>query len=434
MKKSNDFKNEILFTKLQNEALDKMKAGMNVFITGSGGVGKSVILQEYYNYLTRTKFMDPELIAKTSTTGISALNIGGRTIHSFSGIQLGEGDVTTLINNMHPFVKNRWRKTKVLFIDEISMLPPILFDKINHIGQILRSDERPFGGIQIIISGDPFQLPCIGSELQFFQADTWKSAIHVTIQLTEVMRQTDPVFQKMLSEIRYGICTEETKEILMSRVGVELKNDYGIVPTKLFPRNKDVDLINHNELEKLLQTGAEFREYRSNYIVKYNKSKERSENIIATIRNETKTIVPDYLKLCIGAQVVFRKNLSDTIVNGSRGVVTRFVNDVPMVKLLNGNEVAVAKFKFEYKQSGYFIIKEQIPLKLAYSCTIHSVQGATLDYISADIGSSIFELGQSYVVLSRVKTLDGLTLLAFDPEKIMANPVVLDYFKSDLIG
>jgi ATP-dependent DNA helicase PIF1 len=233
----------ITFTSDQLYAIICLLSGKNVFLTGAGGVGKSKLIEIYYK-IAVDKY-SVEYVSKTSTTGISALNIGGRTIHSWSGIKLGDKDIPVIIKSMNPIAKESWKTVKVLFIDEISMLHPDIFDKLNAIGKILRKSDLPFGGMQLVLSGDFLQLPVVASDKQCFEAASWKSAVTITCDLKEIVRQRDISFQTVLNEVRFGILSDESLEILRSRVGVKLNNESGILPTKLYPKNKDVEIINN---------------------------------------------------------------------------------------------------------------------------------------------------------------------------------------------
>jgi ATP-dependent DNA helicase PIF1 len=173
----------------------------SVFFTGSAGTGKSVLMRAIIADLRRKYVREPDRIAVTASTGLAACNIGGVTLHSFGGIGLGKEDVPTLLKKIrrNQKAKNRWIRTKVLIIDEISMVDGDLFDKLEGIARIIRNNGLPFGGIQLVITGDFFQLPPVpdydskdrGAKFAF-DATTWPTAIHHTIGLTEVFRQKDP--------------------------------------------------------------------------------------------------------------------------------------------------------------------------------------------------------------------------------------------------
>ena len=250
----------MLLNKDQEEAFNVMSKGNSTFLTGSAGTGKSFLLQKFYEFCVNKH--TEKCVSKTSSSGISAILIGGRTLHSWSGIFLGEGTVNEIISKMPFMAKQTWKRTKVLFIDEISMIHPDLFDKLENIARILRRTNLPFGGIQLICSGDFFQLGpvCKDNIEKFcFEAKSWKSVIKNTINLTTIIRQKDKVFQDLLNEARFGTINKENIELLNSRIDYDLTNDLGIEPTMLFSKNVDVNYINFQKLEELKEEKNTFR-------------------------------------------------------------------------------------------------------------------------------------------------------------------------------
>ena len=411
----------------QQEAYDLIISGYNIFITGAGGVGKSAIIKlvsEYFKSLNKK-------IGITSTTGISAILIGGSTLHSFLGIGLGNDSTESIITYIlkNPTIRKRWLELEVLIIDEISMLSPELFDKLELIARTIRCSSKCFGGIQIILSGDFCQLPCISKNNNIifcFKAQTWDKCIYKTIYFDKVIRQEDIKFQNCLNNIRVGILTDDDINILKSRVGVKLINDNNILPTKLFPLNKSVEDINNIELDKLAANNVDFYEYNSQYELLSN-SKNKN-NIIDRIKKNF--LVPEILQICIGAQVMLLINLdiSSGCVNGSRGVVVDFKNDLPVVKFLNGVTCIIDYHTWTIEENNVKIMYiNQIPLKVAYAISIHKGQGSTIDYAEIDL-YHIFEYGQAYVALSRVKTLEGLSIINMDLSKFKAHPEAIEYY------
>lgn len=421
---------------MQKKAYKIMLTNSNMFLTGPGGTGKSYLIEKYYE--KAIKLYGSSTVAKTSTTGISALNIKGRTIHSWAGVGFGTDTVDELIKNMSINSKNNWQRVRVLIIDEVSMLHPDLLDKLYEISNRLRKKTDP--PIQFIFVGDPFQLPVVKCTRQFFEARCWPILIKQKsiVQLSQSMRQKDEAFQNILNFIRIGRCTAEIEEILMDRVNAKLENSWGIKPTNLHSTNKSVKVLNDKEINALIKTGVKHYTYTSNYTVSYNTSTKSNEQLITDFKKESNT--DDEIILAIGAQVMFKKNMRDinpAIVNGARGIVEGFEEEKgifwPIVRLINGFVYTVKPAKFEYRIRGlYEVIKMCIPLKLAWACSIHSSQGLTLDYAMADLGSSIFDYGQSYVVLSRVKNIESLSLIGLDVFKIKANPVVLKEFYPEI--
>jgi ATP-dependent DNA helicase PIF1 len=425
---------KITLTQDQTKAMMYMMRGKNVFITGSAGVGKSFVLESYYK--RACKKFGPDKVFKTSTTGISALNIGGRTIHSWAGVGIGDKTAAKYVEKMFFKTKRRWKDTCVLFLDEVSMINAELFDKINIIAKKIRGSSKPFGGIQIILSGDFFQLLPVKSDLQCFEANTWSECVDKTVEMRQVVRQSDEKFVKMLNEIRYGYCSNDTFDILQDRIGVNIETKDGIKPTKLYPKNYLVDKTNKSSLKKLLDKGRENHRYRAEYFVKSNRSSKKSDKLIEDFRKYSN--IPDDITLAVGTQVVFKKNIDEQVANGSRGIVSSFIKTeegsgslpfIPVVTLTDGTDKLVEPLEFEYSVEGEFkVIKLQIPLKLAWASSIHSSQGSTLELVEANVGDEIFGYGMTYVVLSRVKTLEGLSLISFNRDKIMANPKVLEKY------
>ena len=409
----------------QKEAYTSMLKRENIMLTGMAGSGKSMLIKLFYkeNRFSRN-------IAITSTTGVSALLIGGTTLHSYLGIGLGKDEVDALymkiLNNSK--LTKKWRDLDVLIIDEISMMSPDLFDKLEHLARLLRKNKAPFGGIQLILVGDFLQLPCVSSDEFCFQSKTWDKCVDKVIYLSEIFRQDDSNFQKCLNEIRVGELSEQTIEVLQSRVGFELKNEFGIIPTKIYSLNRNVDKENEKELNKLFEKDPEleFFEYELEFNILDKKRYKVLQEKISKI-----CIAPQTLQLCIGAQVMLLYNidLECGLANGSRGVVIRFQNDLPVVKFLNGVERLVDFQDWKLEEQGEtLMVVTQIPLKVAYACSVHKTQGITLDYAIIDL-NDVFEYGQAYVALSRVKTLKGLSLKNFIPEKIFAHPTALKFYK-----
>ena len=411
----------IELNKEQETAYNFMCSGLNIFITGGGGVGKSALI-DYYIRLNKT---NKYTIGVTSTTGTSAILINGTTIHSYLGLGTGKQDTETLCKkiNENRFLVKRWSKLKTLIIDEISMLSASFFDKLEEIARRIRNNQKPFGGIQLILSGDFCQLSPVDSSEFCFEAKSWNSCVDKVIYLQKIIRQENLIFKNCLSNIRLGILNEEIKSLLDSRINSELKNDFGIEPTKLFSKNVLVDSTNISQLKKLCQ---------KNKIYNY----KMTTDFNPKIKNKYIKLVPalEELQLCKGCQVMLTYNLDlkNHLVNGSRGIVTDFSykdgNYIPRVKFLNGIEIDVDFNVWKIEEDGKVIGSiTQIPLKLGYAFSIHKAQGCSLDYAILDL-SDLFDYGMAYVALSRVRSLDGLSILSVNWNKIKANPKAIDFY------
>lgn len=403
-----------MLTNKQQVAYDFLMKKRSVFISGAGGCGKTYLIKHFVEN-NKNKLN----IGITSTTGTSALLIGGTTIFSYLGILLGEGTVdqlVTMIRKRRHKLKT-WKELDVLIIDEISMMKPELFDKLEGVARILRRNNKPFGGIQILASGDFCQLPCVKSDNYCFEAEQWNNVIQEIVNLDENKRQNNMEFQNMLNEIRFGKVTDKTKEMLNSRKGAVINNEYGIEPTKLYSRNIDVSNTNEIELSKLENI------YTYDMKIKLHKHFEKFDH-------NKYTNMDLKLKLAIDCQVILLTNLDIErgLVNGSRGVVIEFKEGYPVVQFMNG--------VVEIIKPGVSVINEeeipiaeltQIPLKLGYAISIHKSQGMTIDCAILDLGN-VFASGQTYVALSRIKTLEGLSLVKINYDKIYTDQRVIQFY------
>ena len=409
---------------LQLFAIKCVKNKENIFITSRGaGCGKTYLLNniidKFGNFWGYNK-----TLAVTATTGVASLLLkNGRTINSWAGIGLGNNTVENLYNDILKHnKKNKWTSVDILIIDEISLMPPELLEKLEKLGRMLRDNDKPFGGIQLIFSGDWLQLPTVNGKNYAFESDIWDKCIDRTIYLTEIMRQKDDKFKKILNDIRVGNINQEVKDTLLSRINVKLHNNIGITPTKLFCVNEDVNKINNNQLNTLIKNNAKYKIYNIEWNSKY-------EN------NYSKYIKMCYLDekliLAKGCQVMLIKNLciDDKLVNGSRGVIDDFdIHGSPIVSFLNGITITLEKVNHDIfideKLVGTFT---QFPLRLAYASTIHKMQGSTLDYVIVDL-ERIFELSQGYVGLSRVTDLSGLCIEKINFNNFKVSPKALKFY------
>jgi ATP-dependent DNA helicase PIF1 len=413
--------------------MQAVQDGHSVFVTGPGGVGKTALLNDM-----RKKF-GTRKVAVCATTGMAALLVNGTTLHRFAGAGLAKETAEDLLAKMRVNAKAKWRATDVLIIDEVSMLDPAFFAKLDFFGRALRTHpEKPFGGIQIVAFGDFYQLPPVDTRRRdasrfVFQSVEWENAIDYVFEMRHVYRQTDQLYGDILGRVRVGRATEEDELILRTRLNAKLEcEDEGIIPTRLMPRNAQVDAFNAARLAELPGDVVSFeaRVFVPSAIEKYDRAK----------RDAVKTCpVPEKLDLKVGAQVMLCVNhpVKRALVNGSRGVVVRFAradgNEAVVVKFVGGEEETIEYKEWMhdavYSDDGlrFDLSYQQIPLRLAFGVTIHKCQGATLDAATADLGTNIFAPGQAYVALSRVRSLMSLSLVSFDPGSICANPLVTSY-------
>lgn len=438
-------------SKEQQNAFDKYVQGQNIFITGPGGAGKSALIKMIYQHA----YSHFKNIHVTALTGCAAvlLNCRAKTLHSWAGIGLGNETIENLIIKIkkNKFTKTLWRETEILVVDEVSMLSLKLFDTLNEIGKKIKGNSRPFGGIQLIFSGDFFQLPPVGnredSDTQkfCFESSEWNNVFQpdCQIQLKKIFRQTDDVYSGILNQIREGKIKRKSYELLLQYVGRDCSTSTSQLvaePTKLYPTRNRVDVINNTKMAEL--TGEE-REFKIKQIKDLEISKQdrltRANFSEKDIQNELEFLANNLMcekeiKLKIGSQVMSIINIqSDTgleICNGSQGIVVAFcgITGCPSVRFNSGYERVMTKNVWSSdKIPGIGI--SQVPLILAWALTIHKSQGATLDAAEVDVGSGIFECGQTYVALSRVKSLEGLYLASFDVTKICVNKKVKDYYE-----
>ena len=411
------------FTEEQKLAFLYMVEGKNTFITGPGGCGKSFVVKTFARVYKNYK-----VIAVTSTTGVSAMHINGTTLHHYLGIGLGNGSVQAMVTKIckKNWLYKRWNALEVLIIDEVSMLNKELFEKLHKIAGIIRGDfDKPFGGIQLIFSGDFLQLPCIEGDF-CFESEKWDKCIEKTVYMKKIIRQIDPIFQKCLNQIRVGEPDEETIYIIESRIGKKLENEYSIKPTRLYPLNRLVEQINIEEVEKLIKKNGTVYEYNLEFEVYNKKDRDRVIN-----RYKKYVRAPENLQLTEGCQVMLTFNMDPDygLVNGSRGSVVGFIEDLPAVRFLNGQRRILDYHITEIEENDKKLARyEQLPLILAYALTIHKGQGASLDYLEVDL-ENIFEYGQGYVALSRARNLEGLSIKALDWSKMKAHPKALEYYK-----
>ena len=427
----------------QKSVIQHLLNGSSGFLTGGGGVGKSYLLSIIYTELPgMKKRIDGKLIRiqMCALTGCASLLLGhkSKTLHSWAGIGLGKGTIQELYIKIRRNTKalRNWLTTDLLIIDEISMMTAELLDKLNGIAKRVRGDKRPFGGMQVLLVGDFFQLPPVNKNEAIvfaFESEAWKEIVTVTIELTVIQRQKDEEFQKILREARIGALTKESCTILKDHQGLDWRSNK-IRPTLLFPRRMEVEMINDSNLRAL--TGK-----RHTYSAKllydgkmpdgFTEKDEGFQRALQSFDSESAYAVE--LELALNAQVMLIANTDPDagLVNGSRGVVTGFceATGLPMIEFINGVRKPIGNHSWPIE--GYeFVSRSQLPLRLAYACTIHRSQGSSLDSALVDIGPGTFEYGQAYVALSRARSLNALYVHDFDPMAFRAHPKVKAFYKS----
>lgn len=399
----------------QQMVMDAVRRGQSVFYTGCAGTGKSYLLKALVGILPRTTTW------VTAMTGIAALNIGGRTIHSQAGIGLARKSAASLAKDMKSNKRTAWRMCTHMIIDEVSMLSRELFEKLDEIGRTIRGNPRPFGGIQLVLAGDFYQLPPVSQETEgpstefCFQSPLWASAVPVQIELTHVFRQTDLEFVALLQEVRKGKLSAGAVEHLTA-LSRPLPPSGGVIATRLFPMNSQVDLVNEQKLGEI--QGPVYMYEAEDY----------AKDVEYTSLLERNCLAPTHLYLKKGAQVMLLKNIGDNKhVNGSRGVVVGFNPDsnMPQVRFLMGTvlELEPYTWKYETREGDILATRTQIPLRLAWAVTVHKSQGLTIDRMEVDLEGT-FADGQAYVALSRARSMEGLRVLNFHPSHVRTHPMV----------
>ena len=403
----------------QENALKILKSGVNVFLTGEPGSGKSYTINQF------RKWMDEEGIpyAITASTGIAATHIGGTTIHSWSGIGIKDEVTDLFVQNIilnKPFVVKKIEYPEVLIIDEISMLNADTLDNIEKIISGVRGTHvtgEPFGGLQVILVGDFFQLPPVskfGKEVKFaFESKAWERLNLRVCYLTEQHRQSDPLFLDILTKMRQEKMTAKDKKTLLQA----FEGDAQSIDTRLFTHNLEVDTLNTKRLQEIDAP-----------LFNYKMEEEGNEYLISVMKNNC--LSPELLKLKVGATVMFTRNKFDEdsgepeYVNGTIGTVIQLSNNFISVKTHGGKIIDVDQAEWTIEENGQ--VKASIiqyPLKLAWAITIHKSQGMSLDHARIDL-SKTFEYGQGYVAISRVRDMKGLCIEGINEQAFAMHPKV----------
>jgi len=400
----------------QKQALAVMLAGNSVFLTGPPGAGKTYVLNEFI----RRAQKQHKTVAITASTGIAATHIGGTTIHSWSGLgvreSLSDWDRDRLLSAAH--LAKRYNAADILVIDEVSMLHGLRLDLVNDVCKLLRKDPAPFGGLQVILVGDLFQLPPVnrGSQLVDFAhtSAAWQELNPKICYITEQHRQQNDGLLDLLNAMRSGEVNEHHEELLTERL--ELHPDETEPVTRLFAHNLDVESINQKHLAAIDSETKLF-------VMQTKGTAAKVEQLVKSV------LAPGQLELKRGAEVMFvANNFAQGFVNGSRGRVVAFKNDLPMVELLsNGRIIKVEPHTWTLTEDDRKKAEvSQLPLRLAWAITIHKSQGMSLDAAEIDLSRS-FTPGMGYVALSRVRSLEGVYLKGINQMALAMHPQIFEF-------
>jgi len=390
----------------QVTALTLLKSGKNVFLTGSAGAGKTYVINQYIQYLRERNVP----VAVTASTGIAATHMNGMTIHAWAGIGIKDALTSSDLQNMRAkkYLKDKLENAKVLIIDEISMLHKKQLDLVNTVLKFFQNPTLPFGGVQVIFSGDFFQLPPVGNRSETprdkfaFMAKAWVEAQLAVCYLTEQHRQEDNELNNILNEIRSGQVSDTSTALLRAASKTVLTTTEE--PPKLYSHNRDVTMLNITKLRDLEGISKL-------YAAKTKGNPKLLEVLKKSVRAEAQ------LELKKGAKVMFVKNNYEAgYINGTLGEVVDYSDEkLPIVQLTDGTKMTVVQdeWAIEDDKGNALASFSQLPLRLAWAITVHKSQGMTLETAEIDLSKS-FEKGQGYVALSRLKSLKGLKLVGFN--------------------
>jgi ATP-dependent DNA helicase PIF1 len=394
----------------QLEALNVVKNRSNLFLTGAAGTGKSYTIKAIINYLESININ----YGLTAMTGCAAVLIGGQTIHSFLYMNISR-NLNEIYSNLEKFrgYLNKLKKLDVLIIDEISMMDDELFELINNLLMKIKNNNLLFGGVQLILVGDFYQLPPINGDF-CFTSNIWNLLDLKKVILTDIIRQKDDMtLQEILREIREGNISKNTFELLETLKDTKFKNK-DIKPTKLYPININVDKINNNEFKKLLKLN-------NNNSIEYKASKINPKHKITDEKLNEYNIT-----LTLNAQIMVIRNISieNKLYNGTRGIVIGLNTSSVIIKDIHNNIHTINYYIDNIKDKSI----KFMPLKLAYAISIHKSQGASIDYLELDLGDDIFISGQLYTALSRATNINNIKIVNLSKLSFMQNKKVIEFY------
>ena len=420
----------------QTDALRILNAGANVFLTGAPGAGNTYVLNQFVKQARQRGAS----VAVTASTGIAATHLNGQTIHSWSGVGVAQVMTDTLLKQIKTRRGKRIRATDILVIDEISMMHAWLFDMVDQACRAVRRSPKPFGGLQVVMSGDLFQLPPVsntrrdrelvapppelvamreryakaGRNPNGFVTESliWPELNPVVCYLTEQHRQDTGQLLDVLTDIRQGTVTDTDRQALDTRIGVEPAGDD--VAISLYPNNRQADALNDSKLAQINEPEHRFEA-------------ESSGQVSLIKRLKSTMLAPEMLSLKVGAAVMaLRNDTNQQYVNGSLGTVVDFVSttegEYPMVDFENGHTVIMQPAAWEMMDGETVLASvKQVPLRCAWAITIHKSQGMTLDRARMDLRRT-FAPGMGYVALSRVESMNGLYLDGINERAFLVSP------------
>lgn len=382
----------------QNLALEILLAGNSALLTGPAGSGKTHTLNRFIRYAKASG----KHVSITATTGLAATHLGGNTIHSWSGMGIKDHIEESFADHLSKSRREIIEKTDILIIDEISMLHDFRLDMVDEICRQVREKDIPFGGIQLVMSGDFFQLPPINHNNSraggfVVSSNVWQELDPVILYLSEQHRQEDEKLLEILNALRDDQIRRHHAETLLERTGIEPEGDD---VTELHTVNIDVDEINARRLNMLDEDEVVYKQVTTG-----------SANYVETLQRSV--LAPAELVIKKGALVMAVKNSPERkYANGSVGVVVDFEpgTEFPIVEFRNGKNVTMVPDAWELRDGDKKRASiNQIPLRLAWAITVHKSQGMTLDAAKIDLRKA-FVPGMGYVALSRVKSLEGIFL------------------------